>query len=70
MKMKVEIDAGTDIDRAFDDTIKLANKVGCTIYFIFNGVECFCFMDGNTKTGVRNYHKALKPGSSNNAFNK
>jgi hypothetical protein len=61
MIIKAEFLAGSDIESAFTEAIRVSRILWVTVSFDFNGVECFGRPNGSVEEGVRQYNLQLKP---------
>jgi hypothetical protein len=60
LTLKVEMIAGSEIEKSFTEAVELATKLNCYVDFNFNGVECTATPNGNPIKGVFAYHEAIK----------
>lgn len=60
--LNVEISAGTDINEAARDAIELADRVGVTVMFGFNGVRCMACPGDNAARLAQAWNKAFDNG--------
>ena len=58
--IKVEFNAGDNIEGAFKEAIRLATLLGVWCEFNFNGVTCFANANGKVEKGVEAYHSKIK----------
>jgi len=58
--IKVEFDAGCNIEEAFAESIRLAKLLTVWIEFNFNDVTCIANSNGIVDVGVKNYHKEIQ----------
>lgn len=58
MRIKVEMDAGTSINDAFVQAIRLAKKLEIKVDFNFNGVLCVAYPNGDAVKGADEYFAA------------
>ncbi len=57
--IKVDFNAGDNIESAFTEAIRLAKILNVVIEFKFNDVTCLAFKNGNALHGVEQYRKVL-----------
>jgi len=60
INLTIKISPGTDIARAYKATLSLAKKLGITIWFNFNGVNCLARPTDSGKGFVKSYMTELK----------
>lgn len=58
--MQLNFNRGTNIEDAFEDAVMLANKIGCSMQFEFNGIRCIATPNSDPKTGVKSFRFAVK----------
>ena len=58
--IKVEFNAGDNIEGAFKEAIRLAKVLGVWCQFNFNGVTCLANANGEVDKGVEAYHTEIK----------
>ena len=58
--IKVEFQAGDNIEGAFKEAIRLATLLGVWCQFDFNGIECFANSHGVIENGVKAYYSETK----------
>ena len=62
--LTVDFLAGSNIEGAFKEAIRLATILEVFIEFRFNDVKCFASPNSNAAMGVIAYNKALKDNES------
>lgn len=62
MTFKTEFDAGTSIEVAASDALRVSVLLHCDIEFDFNGVRCIARPGGKAENLLENYYKALGKG--------
>jgi hypothetical protein len=58
LSILVEVSAGTDIETAAEECMRLANKLNVIVDFKFNGVTCMAIPGGDYKNIPINYFEA------------
>lgn len=58
--IKLEFNAGDNIEGAFKEAIRLATSLGVWCEFNFNGVTCLANANGEVEKGVEAYHCEIK----------
>lgn len=58
--IKIEFNAGENIDGAFTEAIRLATLLSVWVEFKFNDVTCMTYKDGSISKGVEQYHVKIK----------
>lgn len=58
--LKIEFMPGDNIETAFEQATKLADKLEIVVEFKFNDVTCFAYPGGIPEKGVEGYHKTLE----------
>jgi hypothetical protein len=59
LTIKADVTAGSDIEQAFKDAIKLADTLNCFVEFDFNGILCSANPGGNAAKGSAHYFEQL-----------
>lgn len=62
--LKLEMLAGTSIETAFEEAIRISNILNVFTDFDFNGIHCIGRPNGSVTKGVELYHKALRDEST------
>ena len=62
MTIKLEVTAGSSIENAFAEAIRVAGLLQVTVEFSLNGVCCWGVADGDVQTGVDEYLRVIKLG--------
>lgn len=60
LSIKVEVDGGAKIENVCREAIELANRVGITVDFVFNGVTCMAAPGGSAVALKGNWETALE----------
>ena len=63
--INVEVSPGSDIKTACRDAIALANDLGLTVWFNFNGVKCGARPGDDCDLLIENWSGCLKSNSKN-----
>ena len=63
-QLNIEFLAGTTINDAWDEAIRLCRLLGVKVKFNFNGVSCHAYSTSITKYGVEAYNEALRSNDS------
>lgn len=58
--IKIEFQAGENIENAFKKAIRVAKTLDCHVEFRFNGVTCLAHSTSKYEHGVAEYFRMLK----------
>lgn len=58
--IKIEFNAGDNIEGAFSEAIRISKLLGVFVEFDFNGVNCVVSEMGDVSKGVEAYHRSIK----------
>lgn len=62
--LTLEVEPGSKIEHACADAISIANRLGVTVWFMFNGVKCGARPGDDYSLLVRNWSRAMESKST------
>ena len=58
--IKLEFHSGDNIEKSFEEAIRIASILDVWCEFTFNNIQCLAHKDGSVEKGVKQYLSALE----------